>query len=250
MEQEIEKEDDLVDDVDDSVDDQNYELEDDESNTGEPKQEDVLSGTIPAKKEERKRNFDAKRMLENIKSNRRTTDRDRVEGAFSFLVSIGLTNGDINRIFKSQRNYVILTNKDKFQEIKAEAMARLENRLMAKMLEAAIGYDYTEESTIYRRVKGAWKLSGKKIQKKHMPGNANLFLSFMYNRFPENWKQSSEVISKKIGYDTDPALRTKKFIESLGRTILEGDTDKSEGKPALPNGTASVPDECAERPKE
>jgi len=171
-------------------------------------------------------------------------DKNKLESAYSFLVNLGLTEAEINRAFGCACNtYIYQKKSEEFETARGTALAKLENKLMVKMLQGALGYDYSEEEIVYDKdiENDTWVESKKKVQRKHQPGNANMFLAFMYNRFPDNWKQSSEVVTRKEGYDSDPKLRARKIIESLGRTILEGDTDKSKAEHTLQDGTAQLP---------
>ncbi len=110
-----------------------------------------------------------------------------------------------------------------------EAAVLLEKQLSEQMLLQAIGYPYKEEKSIFvKSPQGQWLNVKKEIVTKRMPGNSQLFIMFMTNKFPKLWKVSKELIhSKDEGYDSEPSKRNRKQIESLARQILEADSDKS-----------------------
>lgn len=132
---------------------------------------------------------------------------------------------DINKIFESN----ILTEQET-----NEAYCILEKRLAQQMLVQALGYEICEEKSTFIKQPstendpGGWVEVKKEVQKKHQPGNSQLFIMFMTNKFPDLWKVSKELIhSKPEGYDSEPNKRDRKKIESLARQILETDTDKN-----------------------
>lgn len=184
------------------------------------------------------------------------TYKRRFKNAFRHLVALGLEQRHIEVIFGlGQHNFrPVCERTPEIEEARQEAMAILENRLASKMLVNAVGYDYEEEEIEYRKVintkmgkkgrKGydTWSPVKKRKYKKHQPGSATLFMSFMTNKFPDNWKISQEIINKKEGYDSDPKLRARKIIESLGRTILEGDTNRPKTECSVPNEPARISD--------
>jgi hypothetical protein len=150
------------------------------------------------------------------------------------LVSLGIDEHIVKRMFNvSQVGYDNHTKNDKAGEIAyQEAMSKLQGVLSNAILVKAFGYNYEEEEITYVSVVDeetgelSWKEFRKKVHKKHHPGWAELIEYFMNNRFPDQWKKSTEVVRKTEGYDSDPGQRNRKQIESLARGILEEDSTR------------------------
>lgn len=181
--------------------------------------------------------------------------KERFVDVYEWLVGFGLRQSEICTIFgMSKGNFVNFTTKHnpEFEIARQKAMQELEGKLTARMLMNAIGYDYEEEEITYTRKRNEmdeteWTPFRKKIYKKHQPGDGKLLLSFLYNRFSSNWKNSTEIISKKESYDSEPGQRTRRAIESLGRAILEDCADRPETKCVVSSETSRIPDELNQR---
>lgn len=119
---------------------------------------------------------------------------------------------------------------------KNDAYIELEKNLSKQMLTQALGYTYNEEETTFVKVpeskscSSEWIEYKKKITKKHQPGNSQIFIMFLTNKYPDLWKVSKELIhSKSEGYDSEPSQRDRKKVIALARQILESDTDNPKG---------------------
>jgi hypothetical protein len=179
-----------------------------------------------------------------------TTMTKRFRHAYRELLKTGMSENDIQAIFGVGRNMAKHRKNDPGLEIAfQDAMSSLEAQLAGKMIVQAMGYDYVEEKIEYVRkdnVKGAgynsWKETKKTKTKKHQPGNAQIFMFLMANRFEKNWKISKELVTKEQGYDTEPSKRTRMQIEALARNVLEADTSESDGEHQFQSELARVPD--------
>jgi hypothetical protein len=170
--------------------------------------------------------------------------------AYERLLGLGLSQHTIKTIFGCSRTG--LDNNTVYdaegQEAYRNAMAEVQAKLASHLLINAIGYDYQEESVVYKSVidektlRRKWVPDKKTVYTKHQAGDGSLLTLFMINKFPREWKVSKEIITgKSEGYDSEPSQRVRKVIESLGRDVLKGNTDRAEAKHPVQDGLAQLP---------
>ncbi len=182
------------------------------------------------------------------------------------LVALGLELAVIERLFGVSYQYLSKQFEvdEEIQQSYLEAMDKLQNFLACQILVKGIGYDYTEEKTVYckqgitigkvedgqekanynprtKAKKGKWKEYRKEVFKKHQAGDTQALIFFMTNRFPDKWKVSRELLTGKAeNYDSNPSERTRKAIESLARDVLEKDTNRPETEHPVQDGLARL----------
>lgn len=153
------------------------------------------------------------------------------------LSALDLTEDTMSRLFGvTTRRLNLKVKSDAESELAyQQAMSELERKMSRMMLVQALGYSYEDEKTIFVKKKNEeteedeWEAIRKEVSKKHQPGNAQLFIMYMTNKFPDLWKVSKELLTGKIaGYDSNPGKRDRKKITSLARDILEANTDRPE----------------------
>ncbi len=148
------------------------------------------------------------------------------------LTALDLSESTIKYLFGTSRLVYDTYARDeegvrKYQE----AMAELEQKMTRLMLVQAAGYDYSEETIISKRNGRQWKMAERKVHRKFQPGNSQLLIFFMTNKFPEKWKVSKELIlGKKETYDKLPGQRDREKITTLAGEILEADTVEFEAE--------------------
>jgi hypothetical protein len=155
---------------------------------------------------------------------------------YETLLSYGLSQVAIQNIFGVSRsgidNYGLRTKEG--EEAYQRGMAELQAMMCHRMVIRALGYDYNEEKIIYDRAinkagKPVWRKVRKEVWKKHQPCNAEMVEFFMCNKFPNEWKKSSELINKREPtYDAEPGQRNRKQVENLARNILEQNPERPE----------------------
>jgi hypothetical protein len=165
--------------------------------------------------------------------------------ATEYLTKAGMSDTDIAGVFglgsSGNRTNLERNMIEGGAESHKEAMDTLETNLTSRMIAQAIGYDYDEEEIVYAKAKnGRWVEKSKKVRKKHNPGSAQMMTFVMTNKFGDNWKQTKELVTKKEGYDKNPADRHRKQIESLATDVLEADTAKSEEQHKLSDSPTPV----------
>ncbi len=157
-----------------------------------------------------------------------TTPQDKLPNEIGIKIPQGIfdTRLELNEIFKSPTGQVLT------EQEKNIAAAILERKLCQEMINQALGYSYCEEKTIYLKLPktGEWKEVRKEVTKKHQPGSSQLFIMYLTNKYPDLWKVSKELVHGKTeNYDSEPSQRDRKKIESLGRQLLEGNSNNSNG---------------------
>ena len=189
------------------------------------------------------------RLDEKIKENaglksKLTAHKKRFNSMYKFLLQAGMIEADISEAFGMNRDkYVIDKARKKepdLQKSHEDAMSSLEANLTSRIVSQAIGYDYTEEKVTYEKEDDEWVEKKKEVCTKHNPGSPKMMAYLMNNRFSENWKETKELVTKKEGYDANPADRHRKQIESLATDVLEADTAESEGEHSLSDSPAPV----------
>lgn len=181
------------------------------------------------------------------------------------LAALGLDESTIERLFGLKNQFLMehIETDEEYQLAYRQAMDELQSKMARLMISRAIGYDYEEEKTIYckkdliRKKKdnsttavynkqliggGRWIEYRKEIMKKHQPGDTQMFIFFMTNRFPDQWKVSRELLTGRIeGYDSSPGERIRRTIEALSRDVLEQNTDRAETEHSVQDGPAQPP---------
>ncbi len=182
------------------------------------------------------------RMDEKSKTRALTFYQNCFLNGYETLLSYGLSQVAIQNIFGVSRsgidNYGLRTKEG--EEAYQRGMAELQAMMCHQMVIRALGYDYNEEKITYVKAKNQqtgefeWKEVRKEVWKKHQPSNAELVEFFMCNKFPKDWKKSSELINKREPtYDAEPGQRNRKQVESLARNILEQNPERPETECAV-----------------
>jgi len=157
--------------------------------------------------------------------------QDAFVNGYGNLAGLGLSDTTIRRLFGVE-SYSVFKSHSVLDEEADERyryeMECLQKRLAHLMLIQAQGYSYEEERIEYKKKNGRWVEFNKKKFKKWHPGNGYMLITYLANRFPEDWKISKEVVHKEAAYDTD-----RKKIESLARDVFAADTPESEGEPGV-----------------
>lgn len=156
---------------------------------------------------------------------------------YETLLSYGLSQTAIQGIFGVSRSGIDnngLHTKEG-EEAYQKGMAELQAMMCEQIVIRSLGYEYSEEKITYVKAKNQqtgefeWKEVRKEVWKKHQPSNAELVEFFMCNKFPNDWKKSSELINKREPtYDAEPGQRNRKQVESLARNILEQNPERPE----------------------
>lgn len=143
------------------------------------------------------------------------------------LKSLGLTNEEMATIFgfKARQLGRLQENHPEFKQALVEGKANLHDRLVAKLVVAATGYDYDET-----RVK---KDSKKKIVEtitttRHQPPSASLLIFLMTNQWgnpTERWKgwkvQRDTLPSKSLVIKIDGKAESDKICKLAGKLFGE-----------------------------
>ena len=183
------------------------------------------------------------------------------------LSALGLEETAISRLFGVKDEYVsqCIGTDEELEKSYQEAMNKLHSMLSQWILVKALGYNYEEEKITYCKQGATRKKSGKdrrmiatynpqkkvhnskwleyrkEIMKKHQPGSDQLLIFYMTNRFPDKWKVSRELLTGKAeGYDSKPGERNRKAIGSLGRDVLEQNTNGPEAEHPVQDRPARV----------
>jgi len=150
----------------------------------------------------------------------------------------------VKTIFDSHR--ITKSDEQLFGKAYQEAMEFLHGKLLRSLVAQSVGFYYDEVKTVYQRNSEAtceedkWIEIRKEITRKFQPANATLFTFLLCNKFPNEFRKEL-FLKKDEGYDSQPAERIRKVIESLSRDVLEQSADKSEGKSEVPDSVAQLP---------
>jgi hypothetical protein len=190
----------------------------------------------------RKGYFYCKRCIVEIDKSYSQTKSDLFkQEALKIATQNGLKNteyiiSDIEKINNPLLNNKIFSNEKITEEEKSILCQELERDLCKEMIVQALGYNYKEEKLTLikapdtKKETGGWVEVKKEITTKRIPGNSQLFIMFMTNKFPDLWKVSKELVhSKTENYDAEPSKRDRKKIMSLARDILEANPDEPKG---------------------
>ena len=198
----------------------------------------------------------------SLEKQRITSHKTRFLSAYTKLLEMGMTDQQIERIFGTSRQVRKQMSEDPdIANEYIEAMDSLEMKMAAHCVVQAIGYDYEEEKIIYEKAKkkslndddsvmDEWVEVRKEKVTKHHPGSPQSFMNYMTNKFPDRWRNSREIVTRKEGYDSNPSERTRKQIVSLARDVLAANSDEPDGEYKLPSGTSRVSDDIDEDGKE
>jgi len=147
------------------------------------------------------------------------------------LKSLGVTNEEMSAIFgfKSRQLRRLQENHPEFRQALVEGKANLHDRLVAKLVVAATGYDYDEV-----RIK---KDSKKKIVEtitttRHQPASASLLIFLMTNQWgdtTERWKgwkvQRDTLPSKSLTIKIDGKAESDKICKLAGKLFGENSSE-------------------------
>ena len=160
-----------------------------------------------------------KRPASVMEHRNQTTYKNRFLRAYKYFVELGMGQGQIEAIFGLGENTSTLLKKDPdMLRVRNEALETLEGQMASRGIVQALGYDYDEEKITYSPQKGLggkiiqgkeieWVPIRKEIVTKHQPGSAKMFEFMMTNMYSDKWKNRSEIVSKKEGYDSPPTSR-------------------------------------------
>ena len=168
--------------------------------------------------------------------------------AYEQLLGLGMSESDLMLLFDTSRHTIgEVKNTPEGQEAYRAAMDKLQTKLASQVLVHGLGFDYEESKSVLLPIENketgetTYKELKREVWKRHYTGDPGLLEYFMNNKFPELWKKSSELITRKEGYDIDPADRVRKQIASLARDAMAQYSQGAEGEHSLPAGTAPIP---------
>lgn len=193
---------------------------------------------------------------------------EKIQQIAENLTSTGLTAKDLAGIFGIDQRTLsrAKTMTPELEDSIKEGKGKLHNMLVAQMVLAATGYDYTERCT---KTDAEGRIKQRTIYDKRMPPNAQLFQFLMVNAFaqggdsfPEGWrirrvidvnqnkrlkldvsfdsKQIARFAGRLFGADTK--ISTKKFVDAteVVRPDSEGHRVQEGVPPVVPGETADI----------
>lgn len=158
------------------------------------------------------------------------------------LFALGIPPAAINKIFGCNNKQFQLDGRQA-EKCYQDALAQLQARLASEVLLRAVGYKYTEEEIFFEKEqKGkVWRRTKKKVHKKQNLGSPELLIFYLTNKFPELWKISRELVTRKgQTYDDDPGIRDRKKIIAIARGVLEKYPVRTTGEHLVQEGSAPV----------